>query len=201
MLFKGFRFGMLLQIAIGPVCIFIFQSAVAMGLIPALQGVLGVALTDGAEIVLAILGAAILLDKRPKLRKTIGIISSMVVIFFGMNSILSATETINLMPKLSENMFIAAVCLAASNPLTIIFWSGIFTARIAAGDMNKEDTWVFGSGCVLSTLFFLSAVALVGSCTTMIIPLKLIKILNVISGMAILGFAIKSIIKTITVKD
>jgi len=201
MLSKGFRFGMLLQIAIGPVCIFIFQNSVALGLIPALQGVLGVALTDGTEIVLAILGAAILLDKRPKLKKAIGIISGAVVIFFGVNSILSATETVNLLPRLSENMFVAAFCLAASNPLTIIFWSGIFTSRIAAGDMNKEDMWVFGTGCVLSTLFFLSVVALVGSCTTMVIPSQLIKILNIVSGTAILAFGVKSIIKTIKVKD
>lgn len=46
--------------------------------------------------------------------------------------------------------------------------------------MNKEDTWMFGDGCVLSTPFYLSLVALAGSCTTTVIPLQLIKILNVI---------------------
>ncbi len=38
MLFKGFQLGMLLQIAMGPVCLFIFQTASASGFAAAEAG-------------------------------------------------------------------------------------------------------------------------------------------------------------------
>lgn len=37
-LFDGFKFGIMLQIAVGPVCFFIFQISISQGLIPALLG-------------------------------------------------------------------------------------------------------------------------------------------------------------------
>lgn len=63
MLFRGFCFGMLLQLAIGPVCLFVFGTAVEEGFAPAVAAVLGTALTDGGEIVLAILGVRTVLEK------------------------------------------------------------------------------------------------------------------------------------------
>ncbi len=38
MLFKGYKFGMLLQIAVGPVCLFIFQAAASAGFATAEDG-------------------------------------------------------------------------------------------------------------------------------------------------------------------
>lgn len=42
MIFKGFKFGILLQFAVGPVCLYLFQTAVSFGLQPALIGIFGV---------------------------------------------------------------------------------------------------------------------------------------------------------------
>lgn len=54
MLFRGLCFGMLLQLAIGPVCLFVFGTAVDQGFTAAFAAVLGTALTDGSEIAEAI---------------------------------------------------------------------------------------------------------------------------------------------------
>lgn len=40
MIFNGFKFGLLLQIAIGPVCLLIFQLAAMNGFFVAMTGVL-----------------------------------------------------------------------------------------------------------------------------------------------------------------
>lgn len=40
MLIKGFKFGMLLQLAVGPICLFIFQLASVNGFLIAERGVL-----------------------------------------------------------------------------------------------------------------------------------------------------------------
>ncbi|MDD2994424.1 MAG: lysine transporter LysE, partial [Pygmaiobacter sp.] len=60
---KGLRFGLLLQLAVGPVCLFVFSSAARYGTAVALAAVLGVALVDAAEMALAAAGAGRLLQK------------------------------------------------------------------------------------------------------------------------------------------
>lgn len=65
-LIKGFKFGMLLQIAIGPVCIFIFQTACKYGFFMGERGVLAVALIDALYIFAAIWGVGSLIEKNEK---------------------------------------------------------------------------------------------------------------------------------------
>ena len=64
MIFKGFKFGMLLQLAIGPVCLFVFNVGGNKGLIGAEIGVLGVAVADAIYIMLAISGIASFIDRK-----------------------------------------------------------------------------------------------------------------------------------------
>ena len=66
MIVKGFRFGMILQLAIGPMCIFIFQTSIKYGFLQAEQGVIGTAIVDSLEILLAILGVGMILEKSKK---------------------------------------------------------------------------------------------------------------------------------------
>ena len=63
MIWKGFRFGMFLQIAVGPICLFIFQTAVTSGFFAAEIGVLGVVLIDALFILAAIFGIGKILNK------------------------------------------------------------------------------------------------------------------------------------------
>ena len=57
--FKGLRFGLLLQLAVGPVCLFIFSSATRYGTLAALAAVLGGALVDAAEMALLAVSASL----------------------------------------------------------------------------------------------------------------------------------------------
>lgn len=64
MIIKGFRFGMILQLAVGPVCLFIFQTAVSSGALIAFLGVAGVSVVDAAFIIAAIFGLGAILNKK-----------------------------------------------------------------------------------------------------------------------------------------
>ena len=66
MIWKGFRFGLLLQIAVGPICLFIFQTAAGSGFWIAEIGVLGVTIVDVFYILAAILGIGFILTKYKK---------------------------------------------------------------------------------------------------------------------------------------
>ena len=63
MILKGFQFGLILQFAIGPVCIYIFNTATNGGFLPAEAAVLAATLMDAIFVTLAILVIGSLLEK------------------------------------------------------------------------------------------------------------------------------------------
>ncbi len=81
-LLKGFTTGLILQIAIGPVFIFILNIALQHGLLNGLSAVLGVTVVDYLYIILAIIGVGKILEVK-KVNFLFSIISSIVLIIFG----------------------------------------------------------------------------------------------------------------------
>lgn len=198
MTFKGFKFGMLLQFAIGPVCLFIFQMASLNGFYIGEVAVLGVTLVDGLFIIVAILGVATIIDKN-NIKVCLKIFGAIILIIFGLSIILNQFN-INFIPSLkihdtvnSANAFINAIIITSSNPLTIIFWGGIFSTKVIEENVKRKDICQFGFGALLSTIFFLSLINLIGSFTKMFLPTNAIQILNIIIGFLLIYFGIKTI--------
>ncbi|HBF39379.1 MAG TPA: lysine transporter LysE [Firmicutes bacterium] len=200
MIFQGFKFGMLLQFAVGPVCIFIFQTASSRGFYPAAAGIFGVALGDGIYILAAIVGIASFIERK-NAKIFFKIFGAVVLFIFGTSTILSGLD-INFLPGLglpnishSNHEFFPAMVLTASNPLTIIFWAGVFSTKITAGNMKPRDIYAFGFGALLSTVFFLTLIALAGSLTKTFFPASVIQIFNGMVGLVLIYFSIKMITK------
>lgn len=95
----------------------------------------------------------------------------------------------------SQNIFIQGLLLTASNPLTIIFWSGVFSTQVIENNLNKNQMIFFGMGCVLSTLLFLTAVAIGGSILSGFLPQILIHMLNIIVGILLIFYGIRLLLK------
>ncbi|EGW38750.1 LysE family transporter [Desulfosporosinus sp. OT] len=200
MLYKGFKFGMLLQFAIGPVCIFIFQMASLKGFYNAETGVLGVALIDGIFIIVAILGIASIIDRK-NIKVCLKIFGSSILFIFGFSTVLSQFN-ISLLPSLSinnlsnpNNVFTRAIILTTSNPLTIIFWAGVFSTKVAEENMKRKEIYLFGLGALLSTILFLNLIALVGSFAKAFFSPNVIQILNTIVGFLLIYFSIRMFLK------
>ena len=200
MLFKGFKFGILLQFAIGPVCIYIFQMASLKGFYTAETGVLGVALIDGIFIIVAILGIASIIDRK-NIRVCLKIFGSAILFIFGFSTVLSQFN-ISLLPSLgihnisnSNNVFTRAIILTTSNPLTIIFWAGVFSTKVAEENMKRKEIYLFGLGALLSTILFLTLIALVGSFAKAFLSPNVIKILNSTVGFLLIYFSIRMLQK------
>ena len=126
---------------------------------------------------------------------------AIVLIIFGVNNILG-TFNISLIPSLnldgnqsSNNIFLTTLILTLSSPLTIVFWAGVFSTKIVEEEMTKKEIYIFGAGAVLSTLFFLSFISLLGKITNSFISDTAIKGLNIIVGIVLIYFAIKLLIK------
>ncbi|MBU5226809.1 LysE family translocator [Clostridium senegalense] len=202
MFFKGLKFGMLLQLAIGPVCIFILQMASLKGFYIAETGVLGVTIVDGLYIFAAILGIASIIEKR-KVKVGLKIFGAIILIIFGLSTVLGQFD-INFIPSLSlqgagnsNSVFLKSIILTASNPLTIVFWAGVFSTKIIEENMKRKDIYIFGIGALMATLSFLTLVAVVGTFTKVFLPAYVIQILNIIVGVLLIYFGVKMALKKV----
>jgi threonine/homoserine/homoserine lactone efflux protein len=201
MILKGFKFGLLLQIAVGPICVFIFQTAMTSGLPLALTGVVGVALIDTLYILFAILGLGALINKYDNAKKILTYFGALVLVLFGL-SIIFEVLGMPLLPSFSlmssknvSNVFIKVIILTLSNPLTIVFWAGVFSARLVDEDMIKSDMFMFGVGAILSTLFFLSLIAIIGMFADAFLNANVLNILNIVVGVVLIFFGIQTALK------
>jgi threonine/homoserine/homoserine lactone efflux protein len=200
MIYRGFKFGMLLQLAVGPMCLLVFSTSSTYGFLMGLSLVLAIALIDGLYITLSGLGVAILFNKE-KIKSVIKKLGCIVLVLFGTNTIIGAFDftflpTIALFSNVtSQKIFFQGLLLTASNPLTIIFWSGVFSTQVIENEISKKQLFFFGFGCILSTLVFLTVIAFCGSVLSGFLPQIMIRILNVIVGFILVFFGIKLLFK------
>lgn len=196
--FDGLKFGMLLQLAVGPMCLMVFNTAKNVNFIVAMSLVLAIALVDAFYILLAALGVNKLLDNK-KTKTTFKIIGALVLILFGLNIILSVFD-INIIPSLnlkpsSTNIFVQGLILTLSNPITIVFWGSVLTTKIIDDGLKKNELIIFSVGLVSSTLFFLSFIAFLGTVLSSFIPEVVSRVLNIIVGLLIVIFGLKMLMK------
>lgn len=196
--FEGLKFGLLLQFAVGPMCLMVFNTAQNAGFLVALSLVIAIALVDAIYIVLASLGASKLLGNK-KVEKIVKTFGAIVLIIFGLNIILNVFD-INIIPGLnlnpnSSSAFIQGIILTLSNPITIVFWGSVLTTKIIEENLKKQELIVFSIGLVSATLLFLTIVAILGMVLSNFIPEIVSKTLNVVVGLIIICFGVKLFIK------
>lgn len=200
MIFKGFKFGMLLQLAVGPMCLLVFNTSAANGFSVGMSLVLAITLIDFLFIALSSVGIGALLNK-PNIRKIVKLFGAVVLVLFGVNMIAGALN-FSILPNIklfsevnSRSIFIQGLLLTASNPLTIIFWSGVFSTQVIENGFNKKQLRLFGVGCVLSTIIFLTVIAALATIISGFITTTIIKLLNICVGLIIIYFGMRLILK------
>lgn len=200
MILRGLRFGLLLQFAIGPMCLMVFNTSTTYGFIQGLPLIFAITLIDALYIALSSIGVAAIIN-RPKVKSVIKLIGCLVLVLFGAN-IISGVLDLSFLPDIalfanasSKNLFVQGLLLTASNPLTIIFWSGMFTAQMIENEWDKKQLLSFAVGCVLSTIIFLTAVAFLGSMLGAFLPQIIVEFLNVAVGIVLIFFGLKLLCK------
>lgn len=201
MVYKGFKFGLLLQLAIGPVFVFVIKTATGSGILAAEAAVLAATLIDALFVVLAILGIGKLIDK-PGFKIILKYFGIIVLLYFGAGTALSSFG-INIIPGFGSlvnsgnisSSFVLCLILTVSNPLTILFWTGVFASKITAEGFTKNDIRLFGTGAVMTTFVFLGLVAFLAGLLQPVMTDELMKLLNVVVGIVLICFSIKLFMK------
>jgi threonine/homoserine/homoserine lactone efflux protein len=192
---NGLRFGLLLQLAVGPVCLYVLRTGSDRGVWDGLSAVAGVTLVDAAYIALAGLGVTAWVADR-RMRHVLRYGGAAIITLFGLDVLASALG-VPLLPSLvlvgsamrDSNAFLAALLLTGSNPLTIVFWAGVFSTKVAAEQYERRDLWSFSLGCVAATAAFLTAIAVSGALVGRVAPAVVLRVMNAAVGLALLYLA------------
>jgi len=198
-LLKGFTTGIILQIAIGPVFVFILNISFQFGILNGLFAVLGVTVVDYLYIILAIFGVGKFLEIK-KVKQIFSIISSIVLIIFGIylfkkGILFYNNDQITIIRTSLWGSFMSTFILTLSSPLTILFWTSIFTNKAIEYSLNKNELVFFGLSAGLATLVFLGCSVSIFSLFNLMVPKIAFQILNIFVGLLLIGFGVLRILK------
>ncbi len=176
---RGFVTGLFLQLAIGPVFIFILNLSLQYGIKNGLFAVLGVTVVDYLYIILAIFGVGSILERK-KIKDIFSTFSSIVLIFFGLLLLkkginLISLEKVEIIQISLLYSFASTFILTISSPLTIIFWTSIFTSKSIELSLNKRELLVFGLSAGSATAIFLGSSVIILSSLNLKVPIIVIQ--------------------------
>lgn len=193
---KGFRFGLLLQAAIGPVCLFVLNSAIAQGFFTAFAAISAVVLADALMITISLLGASLLFRKR-RFTWFSQILGGFVLIIFGLDMVLNVFG-VKVVPgftlfqvNTAMSLFLQTLLLTLSNPLTILFWGGVLASKVAENEWARAELVSFAFGCVLATGVFMTLIAALGGFVVVLLPPIILQGLNIVVGAVICGYGVR----------
>jgi len=195
--FRGFKTGLILQFAIGPVFIFVMNIAVQHSLSDGIAAVAGVTAADYVYIALSVVGVGKLLEN-DRIKRALGFIAPAVLLLFGMYmlySVLFAGSAENAVRNNPSSGFLSAFALTISSPLTILFWSGIFASRAVEYGLTRRELAVFAFAAGLATFAFLGCGVLILSSAAAVIPGMVISALNISVAVLLIGYGVLRMIR------
>lgn len=196
---KGLNLGMLLQIGgMGPICFLLFQLASFMPLASVLGGVWAVTMADAIYISISLLGIMGIIKQAKGFSKLFKAISGVIIVMLGISFCLlvfseDTTRKLIQYNWTVENVFWSLFFLTMLNPVTIICFSGVFTAKLVDTNMKNKDLAFFALGTLLSTPIFMSFVVVLGAFGASVFPFVIVKTLNLIVGAMLVYWGLKYI--------
>jgi threonine/homoserine/homoserine lactone efflux protein len=203
---SGFLTGLVLQIAVGPVFFFILNISLQKTVIDGWFAVLAVTIVDYLYIILAVVGIGKLLQK-PKIKRGLGIASSIVLMSFGILMILTIQpDHIDHIPNtgLGSNYissFLATFFLTLSSPLTVVFWTGLFASKAIEKGYATRQLAIFGMAAGSATFVFLGSSVALFSVIRASIPIAFLTVSNIAVGGLLISYGVFRLYRIVTRPD
>lgn len=195
----GLKLGMALQFGgMGPICLLLFQLSALLPLVPVLKGVWAVTLVDGIYITLSVLGIMQLVRQvkefSPVYKKIVGVVIALIGLSFCLMVFSNdGIDYLNEYSWHSVNVFWTLFFLNLLNPVAIVCYTGVFTAKVIDSKLDHKDLVLFAFGTLCSTPIFLSAVVVVGHFGTSFFPPVMIAVLNLLVGFMLIYWGMRCI--------
>jgi threonine/homoserine/homoserine lactone efflux protein len=190
---QGLGLGLILQISVGPVCVAVLHTGLSRGFGHAWAMAWGAVLVDAAYILLSVLGVSTLLQIEA-LRRIVGLLGALLLAYFGLRYLRAPAPLARGPHQKGSRLksFRYGVTLTLTNPLTILFWTGVLGAAMSTHSFaNSQGVLYFVIGCLTTTLVFLTGVALAAHFLERLLNETLAVWLNRAVGLFLLAFAVK----------
>ena len=189
--FKGLAFGFVLAATVGPMWVLCLRRTLAFGAVAGLASGLGIAVADGIYGAVAAFGLTAVSGFLLGYSFWIGLVGAAFLIYLAFKALLAATPKIDTEEK-PQNLaaaFFSCLGLTLSNPPTILAFAAIFAGLGLASNADYTAASLITLGVFLGSLsWWLVLASAAGSLRSRMGP-RLMRAINVISGITILAFA------------
>ena len=198
LLLTGILLGWGAAIPLGPINVEMIRRNLLFGTRSGLGIAFGATLADTCYILL-ILGGILVFLNRPIILEVVGFAGAFVLAWFAYKSL--TAKPLQMENRLQQRNFfhtvLAGFLMTLLNPFTIIFWSSI-SSQIASYAVGKHDAVFLATlGVIIGTLSWSLSLNTTLHFTRHKIKPSIMRMLNIIGGLILLGFAITGIAHSI----
>jgi L-lysine exporter family protein LysE/ArgO len=186
--------GLTLAAPIGPVNAAQLDRGIKHGFLHAWLVGVGAILADGIYMLVVYMGLVTFIDA-PIVQTFLWLFGCFVLIYTGIESLISAG---NIHIQNNRNRepvykaFLSGFVMSITNPLTILFWLGIYGSVLAktAVTSTKSELVLYSAAIFFGLLLWDITMATISSSFRKLLTSKLLILISIISGLSLIGFGI-----------
>jgi L-lysine exporter family protein LysE/ArgO len=194
-IFIGYVFlGLSLAAPIGPVNAAQMDKGIKHGFLNAWILGLGSVLADIIYMIAVFLGIAQFLEI-PIVKAFLWLFGFFVLLYTGVESLLGAGKFTFSGHRGNESLaksFFTGFLMSISNPLTILFWLGIYGSVLAktASMYQTEQLFVYSCAIILGLVIWDISMAFVASTARRFLTTKVLTLITIVSSLSLIGFGL-----------
>ena len=192
-LVQNILLGVSLAAPIGPCNLAIIKRGLRYGFFPAILVGLGVVVADATYLLLIYFGLSHIINT-PHVRTIIWFFGAVVLLYLGYRSVKEYFEEIRMEGselKTGGNSFIIGFMVNISNPMSIVWWVGVFGSVISSSVHESSQTVALlnSSTILVGVMAWHSSVAALLHWGRRFVTVSMMRYVSLIFGFVLLGFS------------
>jgi len=188
---KGLAFGFVLAATVGPMWVLCFRRTVAYGALTGFVSGMGIAVADGLYGAVAAFGLTAISGFLLRYNFWIGLAGGLFLLYLGIRTLLQkpAANGEAAKPASLAQAFLSTLGLTLANPPTILAFVAIFAGLGLSASADYARAAMIVAGVFLGSASWWVLLAAAGGALRDRLDPRLLRVVNVLSGLTILGFA------------
>lgn len=188
---KGLAFGFVLAATVGPMWVLCFRRTVAYGALTGLVSGIGIAVADGLYGAVAAFGLTAISGFLLRYSFWIGLLGGAFLVYLGIKTLFSrpAANVETAKPASLAQAFLSTLGLTLANPPTILAFVAIFAGLGLSASADYALAAMIVAGVFLGSAAWWVVLAAAGGALRDRLGPRLLRAINLVSGISILGFA------------
>jgi threonine/homoserine/homoserine lactone efflux protein len=188
---KGLAFGFVLAATVGPMWVLCFRRTVAYGALTGFVSGMGIAVADGLYGAVAAFGLTFISGFLLRYSFWIGLVGGLFLLYLGIKTLLQepAANGEAAKPASLAQAFLSTLGLTLANPPTILAFAAIFAGLGLSAIADYALAAIIVVGVFLGSAAWWVVLAFAGGALRERLGARLLRAINLVSGLTILGFA------------